>query len=510
MSPSSPHVVIIGGGGAALRACLAAAERGARVTVVSKGRAGASGCTLAIDSKIEFSVVNSPRPAPDTPSTYVADLEAVGQRLKSPDRLQLFAERSVEELQLLERLGVALADARGYRRIQLAGSSHSRGIICPPRFGTRVLQALWTATPRERVGVMEGAMALEILTADGLATGVVVADLRTGAASVVPADAVVLAAGGAGQVFSLTTNPRELTGDGYALAVRAGARLDHMEFIQYVMLTVAPIRGYFLLSGVLLRGQLVDADGARFVPGGDPTRLGPVEQKQVLADFMGWIAARKRSAPETPIFWDGTGLGPGFFLKAMPRTYAAFFRRGYDLAQRPVEIDLGAHQFLGGVVTDRTARSTIPNLFAAGDVADSVQGADRINGSGVMEALVFGALAGAGAAASPVRGVRPELPATYRRRSPHGVERLADWRRQLASTMDQILAVRERPRLERVAAALDASLGELEAHGLLGETPAALRALHELRSASLTSREVVRASLVREQGLGLFVTSVTA
>jgi len=142
---STPHVVIIGGGGAALRACLAAAERGARVTLVSKGRAGASGCTHAIDSKIEFSVVNSPMPVPDTPSTYVADLEAVGQRLKSSDRLRLFAERSVDELGFLERLGVPLADARGYRRIQLAGSSVSRGIICPPRFGTRVLQALWTA-----------------------------------------------------------------------------------------------------------------------------------------------------------------------------------------------------------------------------------------------------------------------------------------------------------------------------------------------------------------------------
>jgi len=507
---TSPHVVIIGGGGAALRACLAAAERGARVTLVSKGRAGASGCTHAIDSKIEFSVVNSPAPDPDRPSTYAADLEAVGQRLKSPDRLRVFAERSIEELGLLERLGVALADARGYRRIQLAGSSFSRGIICPHRFGTRVLQALWTATPRERVTVRDQVMALEVLTEDGLATGVVVGDLRSGAVSVVPADAVVLATGGAGQVFSLTTNPRELSGDGYALAMRAGARLDHMEFIQYVILTVAPIRGFFLLSGILLRGQLVDEGGTRFDPGVDAMRLGPVEQKRLLSEFMSWVAARKRSAPGGRVFWDGTALGPGLFNRSMPRTYAAFFRRGHDLAQQPVEIDLGAHQFLGGVVTDLSARSSVSNLFAAGDVADSVHGADRINGSGIMEALVFGALAGAGAAASPVLGARSELPADYRRASPHGLERLAGWRRRLAAAMDQILAVRDRRRLESVATHLGENLGALETDGLLGETPATLRALHELRSALATSEEVVRASLARGRDLGLFVTSAMA
>jgi succinate dehydrogenase/fumarate reductase flavoprotein subunit len=508
--PVTPHVVVIGGGGAALRACLAAAERGARVTIVSKGRAGASGCTHAIDSKIEFSVVNSPRPAPDTPSAYVADLEAVGQRLKSPDRLHLFAERSIAELQLLERLGVPLADARGYRRIQLAGSSHSRGIICPSRFGTRVLQALWTATPRDHVDVREGAMALDILTADGRATGVVVTDLATGALSVIPADAVVLAAGGAGQVFPLTTNPRELSGDGYALAARAGARLDHMEFIQYVMLTVAPIRGYFLLSSVLLRGRLVDEDGAGFVPDADPARLGPVAQKQLLAEFMGWIAARKRGRPGVRVFWDGTALGPGLFNRTMPRTYAAFFRRGHDLARQPVEIALGAHQFLGGVVTDLTARSTVPNLFAAGDVADSVQGADRINGSGIMEALVFGALAGAEAAASPVLGTRPELPPAYRQRRAHDQERFAGRRRELARAMDEILVVRERSRLEGLATLLGGYAADLEAGGLRAETPGALRGLHELRSAVATCREVVRASLERGSDLGLFVTSATA
>lgn len=499
------RVVVVGGGGAALRACLAAAQAGAAVTLVCKGVAAASGCTLAVDSRIEFSVVNWPMPEPDTPSTYAADLEAVGRGLKDPERLRLFAERSVAELSMLRALGLPFGDPAQARRVQLAGSSHPRGLICPPRFGARLLRALATATPPERLTVLDRTMALEILVEGGRAVGVVVADLRRGDVRVVDADAVVLAAGGAGQVFSLTTNPRDLTGDGFALAHRAGAALAHMEFIQYVTLTVAPIRGYFLLTSLLLRGRVRDESGAEAPAAGDPAVPGPTAQKQRLVELMTWIASRQRAAPSMRVLWDGTGLGAELG-RQMPRTCAAFRRHGLDLACQPVEIAVGAHQFLGGVVTDLAARSTVPNLFAAGDVADSVMGADRINGSGIMEALVFGALAGAGAATAAPTRARPTLPAPYTRRSPHGVDRLNDWRRRLRAEMDDVLVVRDRTRLAGLERTLEGTLGELEAGGLLGQTPATTRALHELRSSLTTAREVVRASRRREHDLGLFVT----
>jgi succinate dehydrogenase/fumarate reductase flavoprotein subunit len=502
-------VVVIGGGAAALRACLAAAGRGARVTLIAKGRAGGSGCTRALDSRIEFSVVNAPMASSDMPSTYAADLEAVGQGIKAPERVQLFAERSSEELALLERLGVFAPGGRR-RRVQLAGSSQPRGVVCPERFGARVLGALWAATPRERVTVLERTMALDVLAAEGRAVGVVVLDLPTGAVRVVPADAVVLAAGGGGALFSLTTNPRDLCGDGFALARRAGAALDHMEFIQYVMLTVAPIRGYFLLTSVLLRGALVDETGARFDPGGDVARLTPVEQKRRLADFMAWPASRQRSAPGLRVFWDGRALGSAAIAAAMPKTCAAFLRRGHDLGAAPVEIGLGAHQFLGGVVTDLEARSGVPNLFAAGDVADSIQGADRLNGSGVMEALVFGAIAGGAAAGCPALGAAPALPAAYARTFPHPAARIQGWRRGLARLMDEVLVVRDRARLERLEPELAADLAAIDEGGLLGETPATTRALHELRSAVTTAVEVVRASRRRGHDLGLFLTGAAA
>lgn len=500
------RVVVIGGGAAALRACLAAVQSGARVTLVSKGRVAASGCTLAVDSKIEFSVVNWPMPVPDTPSTYAADLEAIGRGLKDSERVRVFTERSHDESILLEHLGVALDEGGRYRRIQLAGSSQPRGIICPPRFGARLMSALWGATRRDRVTTLDRTMALEILTDDGRATGVLVMDVRTGERRVVSADAVVLAAGGAGQIFSLTTNPRELTGDGYALAARAGAELDHLEFIQYVMLTVAPIRGYFLLTGLLLRGSLVDEGGTRWTPNADLERTSPAQQKQLLTEFLAWIAQRKRSAPGIRVFWDGTTLASEL-ARQMPKTCAAFARRGSDLTRRPVEIDVGAHQFLGGVVTDLDARSTLSNVFAAGDVADSVQGADRINGSGLMEALVFGAAAGAGAAAVPPTRAQAEVPAAYRRRFLHPIPRLLEWRRRLASVMDEVLVVRDRERLTRLVPLLEDNLRELEAGGLVGESPATTRPLHELRSALTTALAVTRASLRREQSLGLFLTA---
>ncbi|MBI3079058.1 MAG: FAD-binding protein [Deltaproteobacteria bacterium] len=381
------------------------------------------------------------------------------------------------------------------------------GIICPPRFGTRLLQALWQATPKARVAVWDRTMVLDLVTDGGRVAGLVCLDLRRGTIWLLKAGVVVLAAGGAGNVFSLTTNPRELTGDGYALAYRAGAALDHMEFIQYVALTVGPIRGYFLLTSLLMQGELLDEEGARFQPPGEVASASPVEQKQLLGEFMGWIAARKRARPPARVFWDGQQVGKAGLEALIPKSYRAFLRRGHDLGARPVEIDLGAHQFLGGVLTDLNARSTLPNLFAAGDVADSIQGADRINGTGIMEALVFGSLAGT-AAATSVQPVRPsaDLPAGYARRATLPPSRIQERRRWLSQEMDPVLAVRSRETLRRLAAEIEGSCLELEADGLVGPDAGATRQLHELRSLLTSALLVVRASLAREEDLGLFRT----
>lgn len=503
----SVDVAVIGGGAAALRACLAAVQAGVRVGVISKGAFAASGCTHVIDSKIEFSVINYPMPEPDTPATYAEDLAAIGQGVKDDAHIRFFAERSIDEVQHLERLGVLGGSVGPPRRIQLAGSSHPRGLICPPRFGARVLAALWAVTPKERVTVWDRTLAVEILSDAGRATGVLCLDRGSGDLRMLAAGAVVLAAGGAGRVFSLTTNPAGLSGDGYALAYRAGAALDHMEFIQYVILTVAPIRGYFILTSVLLHGELVDEGGGRFTHDVNVATAPPSVQKPLLRDFMTWIAMRKRAAPGIRVFWDGRRVGRRAMEDRMPKTMALFRRRGLDLAERPVEIDLGAHQFLGGVATDLAARSTVDNVFAAGDVADSVQGADRINGSGIMEALVFGARAGAVAAQCGSAGhSSPARPSAYGRVSPHPLTRIAEWRKRLAQTMDQVLVVRDRSALTALERELLANLGELERGGLLGENAVTSRALHDLRSAFVTGLLVTRASLGRREDLGLFQT----
>ncbi len=508
MRTESVDVAVVGGGAAALRACLAAAQAGARVGAVSKGKFAGSGCTHAMDSKIEFSVINCPMPDPDTPSRYAEDLQVVGQGLKGEARIRFFTERSVDEATLLEQLGVPLSTGGEYHRVKMVGSSDPRGIVCPAPFGAKVLEALWAATPKERLRVWDRTMVLDLVTDGDRVAGLVCLDLKCGEIWLLRAGAVVLGAGGAGSVFSLTTNPRELTGDGYALAHRAGAALGHMEFIQYVILTVAPIRGYFLLTHLLMRGELVDDGRERFTLEEDMGSATPLEQKRALLEFMGWIAARKRSDPETRVFWDGRRIGRAQLEARMPKSCAAFLRRGHDLATRPVEIDLGAHRFLGGVGTDLDARSTLPNLFAAGDVADSVHGADRINGSGIMEALVFGGVAGATAAAS----VQPiprsaDLPPAYARRSTIPPPRVQEGRRWLSREMDLILAMRSRETLSRLAGEIESNRFELEAGGLVGPNADATRQLHELRSALASALLVIHHSLAREQDLGLFRTS---
>ncbi len=194
MRTESVDVAVIGGGAAALRACLAAAEGGASVGAVSKGTFAASGCTHAIDLKIEFSVINWPTPEPDTPATYARDLQLIGQGLKDPRRIRFFAERSVAEARLLEGLGVPLSTDGPYRRVKLAGSRYPRGIVCPARFGTKVLEALRQAPPKGRLRVWDHTMVLDLVTDGARVTGFVCLDLKRGDIWSLQAGAVVLGA----------------------------------------------------------------------------------------------------------------------------------------------------------------------------------------------------------------------------------------------------------------------------------------------------------------------------
>ncbi len=203
----------------------------------------------------------------------------------------------------------------------------------------------------------------------------------------IDADAVILASGGAGQLYLHTTNPAVATGDGVAMALRAGAQLADLEFYQFHPTALAAPGGTFLISEAV-RGDgavLLDAHGRRFMQ--------HIHADAELAprDVVARGIARQMAAQNgQPVMLDATGLGASFLAQRFPTIDAACRARGLDWSRTPIPVTPAAHYWMGGVRTDIWGRTSVPGLFAVGEVAcTGVHGANRLASNSLLESLVF-------------------------------------------------------------------------------------------------------------------------
>ena len=200
------------------------------------------------------------------------------------------------------------------------------------------------------------------------------------------ADAVVLACGGAGHLYTHTTNPEVATGDGVAMALQAGAQLADVEFYQFHPTALA-VPGNFLISEAV-RGDgalLLDAHGRRFMPGVDArAELAP---RDVVARG---IAAQMAAQGGAPVLLDARAMGAEFLAKRFPTIDAACRRYGLQWSREPIPVTPAAHYWMGGIRTDEWGRTSVPGLFAVGEVAcTGVHGANRLASNSLLESLVF-------------------------------------------------------------------------------------------------------------------------
>jgi L-aspartate oxidase len=258
--------------------------------------------------------------------------------------------------------------------------------------GREIGRLLWSRVrDLADVTTCDHARVIDLLVEDGCCAGV--RFLRDdGAIETARGGAVLLATGGAGQIYSDTTNPPVATGDGVAVAYRAGAQVGDLEFVQFHPTALkVPGQPRFLLSEAL-RGegaQLVNARGERFMTRYDPA--GDLAPRDRVA------RAIERESRETgrPVCLRLSHLDPAFVHERFPLISAACREAGLDLARDPIPVGPAAHYIMGGVVTDLDGRTSIPGLFAAGEVAcTGVHGANRLASNSLLEGLVFGARAG--------------------------------------------------------------------------------------------------------------------
>jgi L-aspartate oxidase len=381
---TDPAFVIVGGGVAGLRAAIGLAPAG-RVLVLTKAEPAESNTGYA-QGGIAAAMGDD-----DSPSLHAEDTMRAGDGLCDEAAVRVLVEHGPHDVRELVEWGARFDLAADGRPALGREAAHSvrRVLHAGDATGREIGRVLWErvrALPS--VDTIDHALVTEVLVDDGIAAGVRYFD-AAGRGHEVRARSTLLATGGAGQVFSDTTNPAVATGDGIALGFHAGARLADLEFVQFhptaLNLAGAP---RFLISEAL-RGEgarLVNVRGepfmARYHAAGD---LAP-------RDVVARSIVRESEASGGPVFLTLAHLDAGFVTGRFPTIAAMCAQIGLDLARDPIPVGPAAHYIMGGVDTDVWGRTSLPGLYAAGEAAcTGVHGANRLASNSLLEGLVFGA-----------------------------------------------------------------------------------------------------------------------
>ena len=383
-------VVVVGSGAAGITAALVAAGHGRRVLLLSKEDIG-GGATPAAQGGLAAAIGPG-----DSPASHQRDTLDAGASLCDPAAVATLVSEAPGEIARLagrgarlERTALHLEGGHSRKRIVSAGGD---------AIGAEVHRVLRAALLASQVQILTRCVALDALTDDRGSVGGVLAGLtgddgtmRTGT---VMARAVVLATGGFGQAYATTTNPAGLTGDGLALAARAGAELRDVEFVQFhpTVLWQESALGQCPLITEALRGAgavLVDVAGQPVMAGRHP--LGDLAPRDVVSSAM-----QQRMGPGDHLWLDATGVGRTALERDFPTVTALCRARGIDPAADPIPVAPGAHYACGGIRADMDGRTSVTGLYVVGEAASTgVHGANRLASNSLTEALITGRRAGA-------------------------------------------------------------------------------------------------------------------
>ncbi|MCF2129887.1 L-aspartate oxidase [Strepomyces sp. STD 3.1] len=396
-------VVVVGSGVAGLTAALRCEAAGLRTVVVTKARLD-DGSTRWAQGGIAAALGEG-----DTPEQHLDDTLVAGAGLCDPEAVRILVTEGPDAVRRLIETGAHFDEStEGGLALTREGGHHRRRIAHAggDATGAEISRALVEAVRARGLRTVENALVLDLLTdTEGRTAGVTLHVMGEGqhdGVGAVQAPAVVLATGGMGQVFSATTNPSVSTGDGVALALRAGAEVSDLEFVQFhpTVLFLGPdAEGQQPLVSEAVRGEgahLVDADGVRFMEG--QHELAELAPRDIVAKG---ILRRMLERDAEHMYLDARHFGAEMWESRFPTILAACRSHGTDPVTEPIPVAPAAHYASGGVRTDAAGRTTVPGLYACGEVAcTGVHGANRLASNSLLEGLVYAERIAADIAAS--------------------------------------------------------------------------------------------------------------
>ena len=487
-APPETDFLVIGAGVAGLRAAVELAPSG-RVVVLAK-REVTDSATQVAQGGIAAALSDE-----DEIGLHLQDTLNAGDGLCNPEAAKVLVEEGPERIEELIRWGTEF-DRKGTKLTFGREGAHSRNRILHAHgdsTGREILRALYAkAQTLSTISVCEFEFTTSLRLADGRVCGVDLAGGRQ-----VSAAAVLLATGGAGQLYRNTTNPAVATGDGVAMAFRAGAEISDMEFVQFHP-TALYLKGAprFLLSEAL-RGEgayLRNMEMARFMPKYHP--MAELAPRDVVARAIVHEMEVGR-AKEPVVYLDLTHLNARRIAARFPRIHATCLQYNIDITTDMIPIRPAAHYAMGGVRTDLDGRTTLPGLYAAGEAASTgVHGANRLASNSLLEGLVFGARAG--------DRMRGEL-GSPRKKEEHGSAAAYSNGPVDAGTEEIVREIQdlmwEHVGIVRTGAGLKQAIARLEALGSRVARPQTRRAW-EAQNLRQTGLLVARSALAREESRG--------
>jgi succinate dehydrogenase / fumarate reductase flavoprotein subunit len=448
-------VVVVGAGLAGQRAALAAVQAGKDVALVTKLH------PLRSHSGAAQGGINAALGKEDSVDTHIFDTVKGSDYLGDQDAIEFFCREAGPTVIEMEHFGTIFsrADDGSLARRMFGGGGFPRTVYAADRTGLALLQAVYERLETEPLTRYEEWTVTKLIVRDGRVQGIVAFDRRSGDFAEIAAKSVVLATGPAGRIYGRTTNAHSCTGDGLAIAYRAGAQLKDMEFVQFHP-TALPDSGILITEGARGEGGILkNAAEERFMARYAPHVL-ELASRDVVSRAIATEVAEGRGFPGGFVHLELMHLGKEK-IESRLQEICDFARnfQGVDPVTEPIPVFPAQHYMMGGIGTNIRGETNLPGLFAAGEAACvSIHGANRLGGNSLLETLVFGKQAGVAAAEYADKAPTPLLADTDLETEAAQIHSMAERksgvdpsriRTEMQTTMDTLVGIyRAAPQLE--------------------------------------------------------------